>query len=76
MHRSQILFRFTGYLRVRSLNKIEIRQLNKKFRVNTNYSAALADSSFYLVGSMIISLLMNITMNKVGGASVIAKFHS
>ena len=27
-------------------------------------------------GSMIISLSLNITMNQVGGASVIAKFHS
>ena len=29
-----------------------------------------------ILGSMIISLLMNITMNQLGGASVIAKFHS
>ena len=28
------------------------------------------------LGKMIISLLMNITMNQLGGASVIAKFHS
>ena len=27
-------------------------------------------------GKMIISLSMNITMNQLGGASVIAKFHS
>ena len=27
-------------------------------------------------GKMIISLSLNITMNQVGGASVIAKFHS
>ena len=29
-----------------------------------------------VLGSMIISLSLNITMNQVGGASVIAKFHS
>ena len=29
-----------------------------------------------LLGKMIISLSMNITMNQLGGASVIAKFHS
>ena len=28
------------------------------------------------LGKMIISLSLNITMNQVGGASVIAKFHS
>ena len=28
------------------------------------------------LGKMIISLLMNITMNQLGGASVIAIFHS
>ena len=28
------------------------------------------------MGKMIISLSLNITMNQVGGASVIAKFHS
>ena len=28
------------------------------------------------IGKMIISLLMNITMNQLGGASVIAIFHS
>ena len=27
-------------------------------------------------GKMIISLSMNITMNQLGGASIIAKFHS
>ena len=29
-----------------------------------------------LEGNITISLLMNITMNQLGGASVIAKFHS
>ena len=29
-----------------------------------------------LLGKMIISLSMNITMTQLGGASVIAKFHS
>ena len=28
------------------------------------------------LGKMIISLSLNITMNQLGGASVIAKFHS
>ena len=30
----------------------------------------------HICGKMIISLSMNITMNQLGGASVIAKFHS
>ena len=33
-------------------------------------------SSCDVFGKMIISLSMNITMNQLGGASVIAKFHS
>ena len=34
-----------------------------------------ADDNIW-VGNITISLLMNITMNQLGGASVIAKFHS
>ena len=33
-------------------------------------------NKFVIAGKMIISLSMNITMNQLGGASVIAKFHS
>ena len=47
-----------------------------EFQRKRNDRDLLGRSKVNTLGKMIISLSLNITMNQVGGASVIAKFHS
>ena len=50
--------------------------INKDLLRYDHFVLSFSEGNGVLLGKMIISLSMNITMNQLGGASVIAKFHS